>query len=119
MVRGGGQLDARRPRGRPSAVERQAPDGVVSHRDAQHEFREHLGKVDRGWSRPKPLVCPTYADAWSDEGERRRHWKPTTTVAYKTVLERLAEFFGPMKLVSDPAAARREVQRRAVSRPAA
>jgi hypothetical protein len=82
----------------PSAVERQAPDGVVSHRGAQHESRERRGKVDRGWSRPKPLLCSTFADAWSDERERRRHWKPSTTVASTTVLERLAEFFGPMKL---------------------
>lgn len=68
-------------------------------RKAERELRHRLTDVERkGYRKPKPLTFATYAETWFAEGERRRRWKPSTVAQYRSVRERLVEWFGPMRL---------------------
>lgn len=75
-------------------------DGVTR-KHAEEELRERLVRVERrGWQRPRRLTFAAYADTWYAEGQRRRHWKPRTLMAYTTVLGHLKEAFGPQPVAA-------------------
>jgi integrase len=70
-------------------------------RKAEAELRERLVRVERkGYRRPAPLTFAEYAERWFSEGERRRGWKPSTALQYRTVRARLVDHFGPMSLAA-------------------
>jgi integrase len=68
---------------------------------AEAELRERLIRVERkGYARPKPLSFGDYAQMWFAEGETKRGWKASTTVQYRSLRQRLVDYFGPMPLAA-------------------
>jgi len=68
---------------------------------AEAELRERLVRVERkGYRRPKPITFREYADTWREEGQRRRQWRPGTVRSYRVVIDRLSDWFGPMRLAA-------------------
>jgi integrase len=68
---------------------------------AEAELRERLVKVERhGYRRPQPPKFKDYASGWFEAGETRRGWKPSTVAQYRSVSDRLDEYFGSMPLAA-------------------
>jgi integrase len=70
-------------------------------RKAERELRHRLTDVERKrWQRPKPITFRLYAESWYEACQRRRDWRPSTVKIRRKVLDRLLEYFGPMRLGS-------------------
>jgi integrase len=68
-------------------------------KDAEAELRERLVRVEKhGYRRPKPTTFSEFSARWLEQGEAKRGWKPRTVRAYRTVLGRLVQHFGPRPL---------------------
>src|SRR6266545_75418 len=73
-------------------------DGVTR-RQAEGELRERLVRVERkAYRRPTPTTFALYAATWLEEGTTRRRWAKRTVIQYRSIVQRLGEFFGPMPL---------------------
>jgi integrase/recombinase XerC len=76
------------------------PDGITW-KHANEALQDVLSDVRRkDYRRPAPLKFSAYAGTWFDEGEKRRRWKPSTVLQYRSTRRRLVETFGPMPLAS-------------------
>jgi integrase len=68
-------------------------------RKAERELRHRLTDVERKrWQRPQPITFRDYAEGWYQACQRRRNWRPSTVKIRRKVLNRLLEYFGPMRL---------------------
>ena len=68
---------------------------------AKAELRERLVRVEkRGWRKPAPLTFADYAETWFAEGESRRRWKASTAAQYRSIRERLTDYFGAFPLAA-------------------
>jgi integrase len=68
-------------------------------RKAERELRHRLTDVERKrWQRPKPITFRDYAEGWYEACQRRRDWKPSTVKIRRKILDRLLDYFGPMRL---------------------
>jgi integrase len=57
--------------------------------------------VERGgWRKPASLTFAAYTETWFDEGEKRRRWKPSTVLQYRSVRARLTDWFGAMPIAA-------------------
>src|SRR4249920_2360744 len=64
-------------------------DGVTR-KDAEAELRERLVRVERkGYRRPAAITFAAYADNWFEEGARRRRWRASTVLQYRSIRQRL------------------------------
>ncbi|MGH3040718.1 MAG: tyrosine-type recombinase/integrase, partial [Gaiellaceae bacterium] len=70
-------------------------------RKAEAELRERLVRVERkAYRHPQPTSFTEYAKRWFDEGQVKRGWKPRTVRAYRTIVGRLTDHFGPKRLTA-------------------
>lgn len=68
-------------------------------KEAEAELRERLVRVEKhGYRKPKAVTFAEFAAKWLEQGEAKRGWKARTVRAYRTVLGRLVQHFGPRPL---------------------
>lgn len=113
MPRGAGVIEYRGRRGVVWRIKYADADGKqvmetigaerdgVTRKIAEAELRERLVRVERKhYRRPTPLTFAEWAATWYEEGQRVRGWKPGTVAKYRSVVRRLSEAFGSVRLAS-------------------
>lgn len=71
----------------------------VTRKRAEAELRERLVKVEKGrWRKPPPLTFRTAVETWRTEAETEKQWRPATMAQYRSILGRLNDWFGSMRL---------------------
>jgi Phage integrase central domain len=66
---------------------------------AEAELRDRLVKVEKGgWRRPPPLTFANTSSAWRVEAEVDRRWRRATVCQYRSIVARLDDWFGSMRL---------------------
>ncbi len=72
---------------------------VWTRRKAEKALRDRLADVEaKRWRRASPLTFEEWARTWLEQGESRRSWKPRTSTAYATVVDRLTDAFRGKRL---------------------
>jgi integrase len=73
-------------------------DGVTE-KQAQAELRDRLVKVEkRGWRKPPSLTFRATSAVWRAEAEVERRWRRATVCQYASIVARLDDRFGSMRL---------------------
>jgi integrase len=75
-----------------------AKDGITE-KHTEAELRERLVRVERKqYRKPEPVTFAAAAKRWSEEVGARKQWRPATLSQYRSILERLNDTFGRMRL---------------------